>query len=189
MPLALNGTGTIFKKCSMSNHRPETVKRCASATCQHTCQASEKCPHAWTLRYSVNGKRGFGTWLRTCQTPPGGRTIPTGLPGHGRCPADGRRGRRGRRLVLLHCGHLAGRRLRPDRRSQCLVRNPRPRPRLGPRPAPPPVLSLPAWRRPQVRSIPVLGTSAGSFHPADTGRPIWKEVRVGFRALRRGVLT
>jgi hypothetical protein len=40
-----------------------------------------------------------------------------------------------------------------------------------------------------VRSIPVLGTSAGSFHPADTGRPIWKEVRVGFRALRRGVLT
>lgn len=57
-PLALNGTGTVFKKCNMSNHRPETVKQCASATCQHTCQPPEKCPHAWTLRYSVNGKQG-----------------------------------------------------------------------------------------------------------------------------------
>jgi hypothetical protein len=57
MPLALNRTGTIFKKCDMSNHRPETVKRCASATCQHTCDTPEKCSHAWTLRYSVAGKQ------------------------------------------------------------------------------------------------------------------------------------
>ena len=57
MPLALNRTGTIVKKCDMSNHRPETVKRCASASCQHTCATPEKCSHAWTLRYSVNGKQ------------------------------------------------------------------------------------------------------------------------------------
>jgi hypothetical protein len=58
MPLALKGTGTIFKKCDMSNHRPETVKRCASATCQHTCDNPEKCSHAWTVRYSANGRQG-----------------------------------------------------------------------------------------------------------------------------------
>jgi hypothetical protein len=57
MPLALTRTGTIFKKCDMSNHRPETVKRCASVECQHTCDTPEKCSHAWTLRYSVNGKQ------------------------------------------------------------------------------------------------------------------------------------
>jgi hypothetical protein len=57
MPLALNRTGTIFKKCDTSNHRPETVKRCASAECQHTCDTPEKCSHAWTLRYSANGKQ------------------------------------------------------------------------------------------------------------------------------------
>jgi hypothetical protein len=27
----------IHKKCDISNHRPDSVKRCASATCQHTC--------------------------------------------------------------------------------------------------------------------------------------------------------
>jgi hypothetical protein len=55
MPLALNRTGTIFKKRDMSNHRPETVKRCSSATCQHTCDTSEKCSHAWTLRWGRVG--------------------------------------------------------------------------------------------------------------------------------------
>jgi len=59
MPLAVNRTGVIFKKCDMSNHRPETVKQCVSGTCQHTCpsETMEKCKHAWTLRYWVNGKQ------------------------------------------------------------------------------------------------------------------------------------
>jgi hypothetical protein len=49
----------IFKKCDMSNHRPETVKQCVSGTCKHTCPAGavEKCKHARTLRYWVNGKQ------------------------------------------------------------------------------------------------------------------------------------
>ena len=41
------------------NHRPETVRLCAAGTCQHTCKPDtiEKCKHAWTLRYWVNGKQ------------------------------------------------------------------------------------------------------------------------------------
>jgi integrase len=59
MALAVNRTGVVLKKCDTSNHRPESVKRCATATCQHTCPANtiEKCPHAWTLRYWVNGRQ------------------------------------------------------------------------------------------------------------------------------------
>jgi hypothetical protein len=59
MALAVNRTGVIFEKRDMSNHRPETVKQCVSGTCQHTCPAGdvEKCKHAWTLRYWVNGKQ------------------------------------------------------------------------------------------------------------------------------------
>ena len=32
---------------------------CAADTCQHTCEPSaiEKCAHAWTLRYTVNGEQ------------------------------------------------------------------------------------------------------------------------------------
>ena len=57
--LAVNRTDVIFKKCDISNHRPETVKQCAAGTCQHTCKPDtiEKCTHAWTLRYWVNGKQ------------------------------------------------------------------------------------------------------------------------------------
>ena len=57
MALAVNGSGTIFKKCDRSNHRPDSNKGCASSTCQHTCDTPERCPHAWTLRYWVNGKQ------------------------------------------------------------------------------------------------------------------------------------
>jgi hypothetical protein len=59
MALAVNRTGVIFKKCDLSNHRPETVNQCSSGTCQHTCPPGtiEKCKHAWTLRYWVNGKQ------------------------------------------------------------------------------------------------------------------------------------
>jgi hypothetical protein len=48
---------TIFKKCSMELHRPESNKGCAGGTCQHTCEAisTERCPHKWTVRYVVNG--------------------------------------------------------------------------------------------------------------------------------------
>jgi integrase len=57
MALAVNGSGTIFKKCDRSNHRPDSNKGCASSTCQHTCDNPERCPHAWTLRYWVNGRQ------------------------------------------------------------------------------------------------------------------------------------
>lgn len=55
MPLAMNRTGVVLKKCDRSNHRPDTNKACASDTCQHTCTDIERCGHAWTLRYWVNG--------------------------------------------------------------------------------------------------------------------------------------
>ena len=57
MALAVNGSGTIFKKCDRSNHRPDSNKGCASSTCQHTCDTPERGQHAWTLRYWVNGKQ------------------------------------------------------------------------------------------------------------------------------------
>ncbi len=48
---------TILKKCDRTYHRPETNKQCAGGTCQHTCEPSaiERCRHAWTVRYTVNG--------------------------------------------------------------------------------------------------------------------------------------
>ncbi|TVZ01408.1 hypothetical protein EAS64_34700, partial [Trebonia kvetii] len=59
MALAVNRAGVILKKCDMSNHRPGSVRKCATGTCQHTCPPStiEKCPHAWTLRYWVNDRQ------------------------------------------------------------------------------------------------------------------------------------
>lgn len=57
MALAVSRTGTVFKKCDRSNHKPETNKSCAVGTCQHTCDKPERCPHAWTLRYTLNGKQ------------------------------------------------------------------------------------------------------------------------------------
>jgi integrase len=57
MPLAVNRAGVVFKKCDRAAHRPDTNKACASDTCQHTCSDIERCPHAWTLRYWVNGKQ------------------------------------------------------------------------------------------------------------------------------------
>jgi hypothetical protein len=55
--MAVKLQGTIFKKCDMSAHKPDSNKACAAGTCQHTCATPDKCPHAWTLRYSVNGKQ------------------------------------------------------------------------------------------------------------------------------------
>ncbi len=56
--------GTIFKKCDRRFHSPKPSgpkqtfnKHCAAGTCQHTCDAPTKCQHAWTLRYTVNGKQ------------------------------------------------------------------------------------------------------------------------------------
>jgi hypothetical protein len=57
MALAVNGSGTIFKKCDRSNHRPDSNKGCASSTCQHTCDNPERCQHAWTLRSLMPGAR------------------------------------------------------------------------------------------------------------------------------------
>ena len=48
---------TILKKCDRTYHRPGTNMQCAGGTCQHTCEPSqiERCRHAWTVRYTVNG--------------------------------------------------------------------------------------------------------------------------------------
>ena len=72
MALAVNGSGTIFKKCDRSNHRPDSNKHCASSACQHTCDSPEKCSHAWTLRYWVNGKQ-VEKSFRDKQNPSNGR--------------------------------------------------------------------------------------------------------------------
>ena len=57
MPLALNRTGVVFKKCDMAGHKPDSNKACAAGTCQHTCTDIERCSHAWTLRYWADGKQ------------------------------------------------------------------------------------------------------------------------------------
>ena len=49
MALAVHRTGTIL--CDRSNHKPDSNKRCASATRQHTCGNPGRCAHASTLRY------------------------------------------------------------------------------------------------------------------------------------------
>ncbi len=48
---------TILKKCDRTYHRPQTNRQCASGSCQHTCEPTqtERCRHAWTVRYTVNG--------------------------------------------------------------------------------------------------------------------------------------
>jgi hypothetical protein len=57
MALAVNGSGTIFKKCGTANHRPDSNQRCASSACQHTCADPDHCGHSWTLRYRAGGKQ------------------------------------------------------------------------------------------------------------------------------------
>jgi site-specific recombinase XerC len=57
MALAVSRAGTVLKKCDRSNHKPESNRRCAAGACQHTCDNPERCSHAWTLRYSANGKQ------------------------------------------------------------------------------------------------------------------------------------
>jgi hypothetical protein len=57
MPLAMNRAWVILKECDRGNHRPDTNKACGSGTWQHTCPDIERCGHAWTLRYWVNGKQ------------------------------------------------------------------------------------------------------------------------------------
>jgi hypothetical protein len=78
MALAVNGSGTIFKKCDRSNHRPDSNKGCASSTCQHTCDTPERCQHAWTLRYWVNGNsrdRYLHSYRTYVQGMFGGKTL------------------------------------------------------------------------------------------------------------------
>ena len=71
MPLALNRTGIVFKKCDMAGHKPDSNKACAAGTYQHTCTDVERCPHAWTLRYWADGKqreRSFKDEIRNGRT-------------------------------------------------------------------------------------------------------------------------
>jgi integrase len=53
----MDRAGVIFKKCDRQFHKPDTNRSCAAGTCQHTCERPQRCPHAWTLRYSANGKQ------------------------------------------------------------------------------------------------------------------------------------
>jgi hypothetical protein len=68
MALAAHRAGTIFKKCDRSNHKPDSDKRCASATCQHTCGNPGRCacldPH-YLVFNKQHGKsfRGTGSAL------------------------------------------------------------------------------------------------------------------------------
>jgi integrase len=57
MALALNRTGIVFKKCDMAGHKRDSNKACGSGACQHTCKDTERCAHAWTLRYWADGKQ------------------------------------------------------------------------------------------------------------------------------------
>jgi hypothetical protein len=47
MALAVYRTGVILEKRDLSYHRPQSVRRCATAAYQSTCPANtiEKCPH------------------------------------------------------------------------------------------------------------------------------------------------
>jgi hypothetical protein len=58
---------TILKKCDRAGHKPATNKQCAAGTCQHTCEPGQvqECPHKWTVRYSVNSRRGPGPRSRS----------------------------------------------------------------------------------------------------------------------------
>lgn len=75
---------TILKKSDRKYHRPQTNKQRVGGTCQHTCEPSaiERCRHAWTVRYTVNGVQRdksfrdeidarkrvqWGTWLKKAQ--------------------------------------------------------------------------------------------------------------------------
>jgi hypothetical protein len=53
MTLAAHRAGAISKKCDRSNHKPDSNKRCASATCQHTWGDPERRARASALRYRV----------------------------------------------------------------------------------------------------------------------------------------
>lgn len=50
-------SGVILKKCDRRHHKPDSNRACAAGTCQHTCGQPERCPHAWTLRYSAGGRQ------------------------------------------------------------------------------------------------------------------------------------
>jgi len=81
MALAVNRPGVIFKKCDLSNHKPDTNKNCAAGTCQHTCDKPDatsqmrqaRCDSQTrahppgTLRYRVNGAQ--ATSPRQAETP------------------------------------------------------------------------------------------------------------------------
>src|SRR5271154_2683203 len=98
MALAVNGSGTIFKKCDRSNHRPDSNKGCASSTCQHTCDTPERCQHAWAPRYWVNGKQ-VEKSFKDKQHPATGRVVTAAarsLPGTGSSSSPWTYGRRAR---------------------------------------------------------------------------------------------
>jgi integrase len=83
--------GKVIKKCSVQWHKPATNQGCKAGTCQHTCTAIEKCPHAWTLRYSVNGRQAEKSY-KDDTDPATGRVK----------PGSGKRKAQEARLKLTH---------------------------------------------------------------------------------------
>ncbi|MCW2930190.1 MAG: hypothetical protein JWM19_1152 [Actinomycetia bacterium] len=79
-PRGTNGRlqATIVKKCDRTYHRPDSNKQCAGGTCQHTCEAAEveKCRHAWTVRYTVNGVQRDKSYRESTGTPATARGHP-----------------------------------------------------------------------------------------------------------------
>jgi hypothetical protein len=53
----MDRAGVILKKCDRAYHKPASNRACSAGTCQHTCDRPERCRHAWTLRYWVNGRQ------------------------------------------------------------------------------------------------------------------------------------
>jgi integrase len=70
-------------------HKPDSNKACAAGTCQHTCADTERCSHAWTLRYWADGKQREPGEYRDVPVPTWlwdiARDLPDGplMPGNG----------------------------------------------------------------------------------------------------------
>jgi hypothetical protein len=85
---------TILKKCDRVNHRPDSNKRCANGTCQHTCDPAqvENCAHKWTVRYSVNSSQREQSFATVTEAETFQLTLSTGKQTQGQMFTDPRAG-------------------------------------------------------------------------------------------------
>ena len=103
MALAVNGSGTVFKKCDKSNHRPDSNKGLRVFHLPaHVRTTRERCQHAWTLRYWVNGKQ-IEKSFKDKQHPSTGRVdYGSGPQARARLAAQAHRGQALPVDVVLH---------------------------------------------------------------------------------------